>query len=337
MPEPFSDPLGLTVVRARGRRLCKLIRRDGAAQGYDLAKTLDLHAATVPDLPALAELLRALAGRQDSAIVRGAIADPARTRGVRRLLHPDAATGEAPTLRDVPRAWIALDLDGMPLPAGCDPCDLEACGAAARRALPAAFQRAACLVAATASHVIRPGARLRLWARLARPLAGAECQRWLRDQPACDPSTLRAAQIIYTAAPVFVGMADPLPERLVVMPGEPMVAVPSPAELAPRPPSDPPPRPTAESGSRYALAALSRAAVAIATAPVDSRHPTAVREAWGLARLVHGGLLTEGEVIGTVDGALQRAGKPKGEGEAIARWAVTHRPDAGLPAVGGRP
>ncbi|MCK8788241.1 hypothetical protein M0638_28220, partial [Roseomonas sp. NAR14] len=115
---------------------------------------------------ALAALLHDLAGRRSCAIVRGAIADPARTRGVRRLVHADPKTGDAPTLRDVPRAWIALDLDGMPLPAGTDPRDLAACGAIARATLPAAFREAACLVGATASHGLKSGARLRLWARL---------------------------------------------------------------------------------------------------------------------------------------------------------------------------
>ncbi|MCK8787967.1 hypothetical protein M0638_26790, partial [Roseomonas sp. NAR14] len=81
----------------------------------------------------------------------------------------------------------------------------------------------------------------------------------------------------------------------------------------------------------------SRAAFAISSAPVDSRHPTAVAQCWGLARLVVAGLLTESEVIRTVEGALQQAGKPEGEGEAIARWAVSQRTDAGnLRAEGAR-
>ncbi len=330
-------PGGLTVIEARGRRLCKLIRGDGSTEAYDSARTLNLHPVEAPDLDALAALLRDLAGRWSCAVVRGAVANPSRTRRVRRLLHPDRDTGEAPTLRDVLRAWVALDLDGMPLPTGCDPRDLAACGEAARAAMPPAFRDAACLVAATAGHGIKPGARLRLWARLSRPLTGAECQHWLRGQPGCDPSTLRAAQVIYTAAPVFVGMTDPLPARLVRLAGAAAVPCPSPEALAPPPrPACPPPRVDAEGASRYALAALTRACIAISSAPVDSRHPTAVSEAWGLARLVRAGLLREGEVIRAVDGALVQAGKSEGEGAAIAAWALAQRQDVGNAPVGGR-
>jgi hypothetical protein len=330
MIEYEADPFGLTVIRAHGRRLSKLIRPDGAGESYDQVRTVDLHSTAAGDLRQLAALLHRLAQRPDCAVVRGVIADPRRTRGVRRLLHRDPESGDMPTLRDAARSWIALDLDGMPLPIGTDPRDLVACGEAARRALPAAFHDAACVIAATASHCIKPGARLRLWVHLSRPLDSSACQRWLRGAPACDPSTLRAAQIIYTAAPLFVGCIDPLPSRLAHLPGHATVVVPSQAALAPPPPGSSPAQClTVPPDSRYALAALSRAAIAIATAGVDTRHATAVGEAWGLARLVRAGVLTEGEVVRVVDGALQQAGKPAGEGAAVAQWAIRRRSDAG--------
>lgn len=108
---------GATVLRARGRRLSKQVQGDGATVGYDSARTFDLHPVALRDLHELHELLRSLGGRADCALVRGAVADPARTCGVRRLLHDDAETGEAATLREVPRRWVALDVDGVPLPA----------------------------------------------------------------------------------------------------------------------------------------------------------------------------------------------------------------------------
>lgn len=325
-----GEPRGLTILQSRGRRLCKTIQADGNIVGYDSVKTVDLHDEPIPDFTALESVLRELQPLWDCCVVRGGIADPQRVRGVRRLVHPDAETGDQPTLVDVPRAWMALDMDGAPAPAGLDLHDLVACGAAARSILPDAFHTAACLVGATAGHSLKSGLRLRLWFFLSRPLAGAEAQRWLRGRPACDPSTLRPAQVIYTAAPIFAGRTDPLPSRLAHLSGEETVQVPPPETLAPPKHTPAPPRRvSAEGGSRYATRALASAALAISSAAVDSRHPTAVSESWGLARLVRSGLLTESEVIRVVDEALQRAGKPKGEGAAIAAWAVKHRQDTG--------
>jgi hypothetical protein len=327
----------LTILRSRGRRLAKLIRAGGDVQGYDSARTYDMHAVTFDDLDGLRDHLAALAHRPEHCVVRGGILDPSHAVGVRRLLHPDRETGEVPTLVDAPRRWVALDCDGIPTPEGMDRRDLEACGILARLTMPEAFHAAACIVQATAGHLIKPGLRLRLWFLLERGLTGAECQRWLRGVPGVDPSTLRAAQVTYTAAPLFIDMTDPLPRRLAVLPGLEAVACPTEAELQPppRPAADPSRVVTAASSDRYVRAALTRACSNIATAPIDSRHPTAVAEAWGLARFVVAGLMTADEVIRAVDGALEQAGKPKGEGAKIAAWAVAQRTDAGNLPTGG--
>lgn len=322
------DPYALTLATARGRRLCKTRHADGRAEDYDAARSLDLATAAAPDLATLAELLRALLTRPDTCVLRGAILDLNRARGVRRLLHPDPDTGEVPTMGEASRAWLALDLDGLPLPAGADPRDLAGCGTLARGALPGAFHDAACIVGATAGHGFKPGARLRLWFLLSRPLSGPECKRWLREAPV-DRSVFGAVQPIYTAAPAFIGMTDPLPVRLVALDGAERVAAPSAAALTPPPPA--PFRqpsggmPSGIHGGRYATTALARAAARVAGCGEGDRHPTAVSEAWGLAKLVARGMLSADDVARTLDGALQRAGKPPGEGAKIAAWAVAQR------------
>jgi hypothetical protein len=289
---------------------------------------MDLATVQAHDLAALAGLLRSLAERRDTCVLRGAIRDTSRTRGVRRLLHPDAETSEAPTLAETPRAWIALDLDGLPLPTGADPRDLQLCGHMARTALPVVFHGAACIVAATAGHGFKDGARLRLWFLLSRALSGAECKRWLRDAPV-DLSVFGAAQPIYVATPLFVGMRDPLPLRLTKLDGAPRTLPPSAAALAPparralRPFNEIVPH--APGAARYAARALARAYAAVAGAPVNARHRTAVSEGWSLAKLVAAGLLSAGDVARALDGALQDAGKPAGEGKKIAAWAVAQR------------
>jgi hypothetical protein len=134
----------LTIVRARGRRLAKLARPDGAIVGYDLARTLGLHHRDLVGPADLHRLLHRLLPRPDRGVVPGIVADPARTRGVRRLLHADGP--EAPTLVEAARRWIALDLDGLPLPVGADHRDLTCCARVGVESLPAPFHRAALIV-----------------------------------------------------------------------------------------------------------------------------------------------------------------------------------------------
>ncbi|HEY0419597.1 MAG TPA: hypothetical protein VGC80_08765, partial [Acetobacteraceae bacterium] len=71
---------GLTVLRARGRRLCKVIRPDGEMVDYDQVKLVDIEPLDVVDLLALHGLLHRLGRRRDCCVVRGALADPSRMR-----------------------------------------------------------------------------------------------------------------------------------------------------------------------------------------------------------------------------------------------------------------
>lgn len=328
-----TEPCALTVIRARGRRLAKTIAPAGT-RGYDGARIVDLITVPVHSLAHLGDRLRALSARPDCCILRGEPIGGERLHGVRRLSHDDPKTGDRATLREVSRRWVALDIDGVPLPHGIDPRDLSACAGVVLARLPAAFHGAAALVQATAGHGMKPGARLRLWCWLSRPTSGAELARWLRGSPV-DASIFRTAQPIYTAAPVFAGgAADPLPERLVMMRGAATVAVPCAAALAPPPPA--PARPLRLAmlgrGSAYALAALARAGAAIRGGD-GGRHLIALREAMGLARLVRAGLITEGQVERVLHAGFDVPGRGTAPDEAagIVAWAMRHARDGALP------
>jgi hypothetical protein len=173
---------------------------------------------------------------------------------------------------------------------------------------------------------------VRLWYWLSRPATSRELTRWLRHRPA-DPSVFRAAQPIYTAAPVFAaGASDHLPERMVVLPGTELVPVPSPEELEPgKVVLKPPMTPGATGASRYAFAALTNAAVRIRQACVGQRHPTILREARGLARLVTAGLLTESAIAEVLRSSGQDTGMPEEEIDSIIAWAMLHLSTATLP------
>lgn len=316
----------IMIVRARRRRLAKLVRGGGIIEGYDSARTIDLDAVEIDGLAALGPLLSRLLRRPDCAVVRGTIADPARSRGVRRLLHPDADTGDMATLCDVPRQWLALDIDGVPRPDGIEAGNIPACASVAIAELPAAFQGARCIVQATASHGIAPGVRLRLWYWLSRPTGGAELRRWLRGAPV-DHSVFGAAQPIYTAAPIFVdGAPDPLTERIAMVPGTiEAVSVPAPSALMPpRRPAAGVVRETTRTGGRYGFAALVSATARVARATAGARHATLLAEARGLGRLVESGVLTPRDVTVALSGAAGMAGLDDREAAAVIGWTLVH-------------
>jgi hypothetical protein len=331
-----GDALGdsVTIMRARGRRLSKLIGPTGRVESYDSARTFDIAEVPVADLPSLERLLRKLLRHSDCAIIRGGIADPAHVRGVRRLLYSDPKTGDVPTLREVARRWVALDFDDLSRPEGTEAADLLACARVAINMLPGTFRHATGLAQATASHGISPGSRLRLWYRLSRPTGGRELKLWLRHAP-IDTSVFGAAQLIYTAAPRFAkGAVDPLPTRIAAIPGSVAnVTVPTPAALAPARRMRPTVlrHPVAADVRPYAFAALRNATARVAQAAVGTRHATMLAEARGLARFVAAGLLSATDVRAALGGAAELSGKIRQEAEAVVSWALAHPSDVPLP------
>jgi hypothetical protein len=330
--DALSD--AITIIRARGRRLSKLISATGPVESYDAARTFNLAEVPIADLRSLERLLWKLLHRSDCAIVRGGIADPNRVRGVRRLLYPDPKTGNIPTLRDVPKRWVALDFDDLPRPNGIEATDLLAAARVAIATLPGTFHHATGLVQATASHGISPGSRLRLWYRLSRPTGGRELKLWLRHAP-LDTSVFGAAQLIYTAAPQFTdGAVDPLPTRIALVPGSvDEVTVPIPAALDPERRTRPAVlgHPVAADVGRYTFVALRNATARVAQAPVGTRHATMLAEARGLTRFVAAGLLSVTDVRAALGGAAELSGKFRQEAEAVVSWALAHPSDAVLP------
>jgi hypothetical protein len=325
LPQPLpgrnAAACGATIVETASPALifAKRWRPDGTCADYDRARAVNLAAAPLADLVALAGLLEHLADRRRCCIVRAAIAAPARVSGVRRLLHPDPDTGEAATLAEVPRRWCALDLDSVPLPEGTDPRDLERCARHALALLPPAFRAARCIVQATSGHGIKPGARLRLWFWLSRPTLGADLAAWLAGFPV-DASCFRAAQPHYTAAPLFDGRPDPLPRRLALLPGADAVAVPSPGLLRRPPPA--PPRPTRAGDTGDGARALAWATREIARQREGARHDTALRVAGWLAGKARSGEVPPSAIIGAIAAGLVAAGKDAREAEAIAAYVL---------------
>ena len=315
---------GITVLRcAPGLRLAKLLRADGGFLDYDSPRRFG---AVEHPVSSLAELHRALLTLQrdpQRCVVRAALVNGPTAQGIRRLLHRDPETGDEPTLREVPRRWLALDLDGLERPDGIPAADLAACAQAVIPTLPGGFHNASCVVQATAGHGRKPGSRLRLWYWLDRPVDRPQLEVWFAGHPV-DAVSFRAAQVIYTAAPIFeTGLGDHLPRRLVLLDGAGDVRVP-PAEVLQLPPK---PRrilsemPAARAAS-WAERQFERGVAAVATATDGNRHAACVKASFALACLVHEGRLGEGEVRAALGAALERAGKAEEEAYKVFAWAM---------------
>jgi hypothetical protein len=290
--KPHVD--SVTLLRcAENLRLAKLIRA-GTFHAYDNCRTFDTDTAAVDGLAGVYALLGWALDQPRICAVRGSLIGCDKAAGVRRLVHPDQRTGERPTIEDMARNWLALDLDSVPLPAGTDARDLVRCGQRAVLQMPAVFHGVRCIVQATSGLGIKAGARLRLWYWLDRPTSCGEAKRWLRGAPV-DRALFGAAQPIYTAAPLFDGALDHLPRRLAWLPGSDMVAVPSAESLAP-----PPAAAVGDYCGPITTGRLHGIIRRVVSAPVGERHALLF---WGAVRLgeyVARGELAEDYALGVL-------------------------------------
>ena len=206
-----------------------------------------LHDAVGLDVSTPERLLNAITFLQDmphTCVVFGALSDavlaveaydakPARMRRIKRDDIDRRGRLWKATIIDAAKQWMAIDLDGLPMPHGIGG-SLRTIATHARTRLPLEFRGAWCIVTATSAYGIdRKGVHLRFWFWLDRPLTCAEKTRWLDKQPFIDPAIYRSEnQPIYTAGPVFLGdplLDDPMfgVSRVITLDGEPCVTTPS--------------------------------------------------------------------------------------------------------------
>jgi len=312
----------VTLVEATGRVLAKTVLPDGTIKPFDNARTFNLYYRRVSGLADFDGLLRAMLDKPSFGLVRGAIINRQQRRRVRRLLERDPETGDEPTLCAAGHYWIALDVEKVEKPPSVEFADLPACAHEAIKLLPLQFHEVECIAVATASHGLKSDIRLRLVFWADRPLADDELKRWLRPCGVVDCALFNPIQLHYTAAPIFPNGCDHLPNRIIMLPGKPVLVAPAAEDLAAPPPRPMPPLPKPGSfrASSYAVAALRKAGMRIASATPSQRHNTIVKECLGLRRFVEGGLLSEREIAAIVVGAAELCGKDPIEVQRIIEW-----------------
>ena len=138
----------------------------------------------------------------------------------RRLLKPKADSPA--TFRAVPRRWSCFDIDDEPLPAGLDvAADPEGVIRYLLSLLPAELQDVTVVVQFSASAGLKPGTvSAHLWFWLAEPATTERLKLYAAsccDRVRFDPTPFGAVQPIYTAAPLFEGVDDPMRGRRIFL------------------------------------------------------------------------------------------------------------------------
>lgn len=326
IPWLATGPGDVTILRAEGRRLTKLITVADIV-GYDRASAFEVEAVRIECVEDLADLLAELAGRPDSCVVRGAL-KPEFADRPRVLRRSRDRPGVDARFAEAPRSWAMVDLDDLPCPPGVDPTDPLMVGGALRRHLPEPFQVAQCVAQLSSQAGIEDGLRCHLWFVLDRPLVRAELVRWLKGIDGVDLQVFVVVQPHYVAAPIFEDVDDPCAERLALLPGYAEVQVPelpdyvaafAPAEHRPYVP----PRRGIGFGMTRTEAYMLACLRAVAEATPGNRHPTIVRVAARLFGMAKAGDLDPGDVAARIKGAVALSTFDRGpdEVDSALRWA----------------
>ena len=96
----------------------------GHIDDYDDARTFDVYPVSASNIEDIARLLVRLIAVPRCCVIRGELIEQDNRRGVRRLLYDDAETGARAAFGDVPRQWLALDVEKIARPAQVSVTDL---------------------------------------------------------------------------------------------------------------------------------------------------------------------------------------------------------------------
>ena len=167
------------------------------------------------------------------ALVKEAIAPGVDVNRLRRRCSAgvDEHTGEPfpAGLIEVPRAWIVLDIEKLARPPQIDFDDGERLANYARDFLSDEFKPAACVwqLSGSSGHASRLNeVRIHLFFMLDAPVFPAAWKGFFARSKFVDLSAFDKAKLIFTAAPISRGAADPIAQRHGVLNGEPTVVVP---------------------------------------------------------------------------------------------------------------
>lgn len=213
-------PTTITLLQVQPGHVATKTWKRGAAQaiGYKAGKWFNWRTYPVAGIEQLHALLVRLSTERRAFLIRAhpvAGLDP--QKSVRRMVNPDE-NGVRYFDEGQGQPWMALDFDGLPVPEGLDPLDLDrVLDHVVVTYLPGELQGASFVAQWSSSHTMRVGIFVRLWFWLDAPKTAGELKAWGRERcPHADPATHNVVQAIYTAGPVFDGCGDPLEGRRIM-------------------------------------------------------------------------------------------------------------------------
>jgi predicted P-loop ATPase len=202
----------------------RMSRTDGELRcgNYDKAYLFISDEVPVQTIHDLARLLPYLSTAKQSCIIRGAKM-PGSPDPCRRLFRRNG--DEGPFFEDVPRSWMCIDIDDLPLPDGLDPMTepVRVLKEIIEQYLPSELHDVTFIYQWSSSAGVRGWDKIKvhLWFYLESPCDCAQLKRWSSanglDQ-VIDTSLFQPVQIHFTANPVFEGMDDPVLTRCSLVP-----------------------------------------------------------------------------------------------------------------------
>ncbi|MBL6082093.1 hypothetical protein JMJ56_29380 [Belnapia sp. T18] len=190
---------------------------------YDAGATFTAEERPVSCLADVAAVLEEIRHDPTAFVVRGELLPEARAalaanpRHRFRRAKKASKAGKAPTLAEVGRHWLMIDVDGYPLPDHADLADdpEAAIEAAVHDLLPPCFHDVECFWQLSASAGFKPGVlKVHLFFWLAEPISNEDLKLYLHvHAPAVDRAPYNAAQPHYIADPIIESGHDPLPRR----------------------------------------------------------------------------------------------------------------------------
>lgn len=228
MSQPAIDTVTVLTMKEPLRATKRFACRDGktVCDSYSNAKHFYHRTERVAGVRDLHRVLLGLARRPSDSIIRGITKPGVGREIVRRSNGVDATILPA----DPGRRWCAFDFDGFATGLLCIRPTREDLIGVARRArdtLPPGFRGAACVMRLSASAGVDGWAvtNFHLWFWLDRPVCDKSLAEWARSA-GMDGSFYSAVQHHYTANPIFDGMDDPAPERILLIEGTPEATAP---------------------------------------------------------------------------------------------------------------
>lgn len=186
----------------------------------------DVSTAEVKDLESLYGVLTDLQISFNREIIRGQLIPGRENLHITRTKK--ARAGEQANFRDIPHAWVLVDVDWRKDLFKADYSTEKGCLDVVNYALakmPFELRSAGCVWQFSASAGFEPGIRLHLWFWLDRPMNSRELRLWAENtneeagEGLIDCALMEPIQQHFCVPPLLEGLEDPIAVRLGILPG----------------------------------------------------------------------------------------------------------------------